>query len=318
MSGNTISYLSRYVKYNSVVRGFSKAEGLPKIVVNSVPKSGTHLLMKALQLMPNIKRAPIDLGRQRIGLLPLCLGTCPSLLSVIISQFRAQKDFLEPNNLNFIPIDVDSPFYLSEKAVRQIISLIQAGWFAMGHVPYSDKFAQVVTEEQVKMIVILRDPRDVIVSHGRYLAYKSTHYMNPLYQHLSKEDRIMTSIMGAPESDRHPKMLNIRERLEGITAWKNHDAVLVTSFEKLIGPHGEGSGETQVVELQAIANHIGLQLSQTQLTSIANNVFGGTRTFREGTIGRWRQDFDKDHRQACKELIGDYLIELGYENGLDW
>jgi hypothetical protein len=113
-------------------------------------------------------------------------------------------------------------------------------------------------------------------------------------------------------------MASIRERLEGITTWKNRASVFVTFFEKLIGPQGEGSREAQVAELQGIASHIDLQLSEAKLVLIADEVFGGTRTFRKGTIGRWHQAFDKDHRQACKELIGDYLIEFGYEDNLDW
>lgn len=318
MTNNTYEFLKYYIRYNRWVRAYYQILSKNKILVNSVPKSGTHLLMKALELTPGIKRAPIQFGRQRIELLPWCLGTCPSIHSVIITQYYAQKYFLHATKTNSIPIDSDSPFYLSEAQIRKVIRLIQPGWFAMGHLPYSPKLAKIIAEEQVKMILILRDPRDVIVSHANYLANKSSHYMYPLYKQLSKKDRMMASITGVPASEYHPRMASIRERLEGIIAWNNHASVYMTYFEKLIGPQGNGSRETQEAELYAIADHLGLQLSKDHVSKVTKSMYGGTRTFREGTSGRWQQDFDMDHRQVCKDLIGDYLVEFGYENDLEW
>ena len=318
MTQNIIPFLSRYIKYNSIVRGFYKTGLTDKIVVNSVPKSGTHLLMKALELMPDINRAPVEFGRQRIGLLPWCLATCPHINTTILSQFYAQKHVLKPDEINNIPVDVDSPFYLSEMKTREIFRLIQPGWFAMGHLPYSTSLAQIVAEEQVKMLLIFRDPRDVIISHANYLAQKNSHYMYPLYRDLSQKDRIMASIKGVPAGNNYPKLANIRERLETIAAWINHPSTHITFFEKLVGPQGTGSLEAQITELHGITKHLNMHLSTDCLTSVAHKLYGGTRTFRQGTSGRWRQDFDNEHRLACKELIGDFLIKFGYENNFDW
>ncbi len=318
MPQNSIPFLLRYVRYNSVIRTLTKTEMRHKIIVNSVPKSGTHLLMKALELMPGIRRAPIEFGRQRRELLLLCLGTCPSLRAVILPQLQAQKYHFQAGTVNTVAIDVDSPFYLPETAIRRIIHLIHPGWFAMGHMPFSDTMAKIVTEEKVRMITILRDPRDVILSHANYLGHKKTHYMYSLYRELSMENRIMTSIRGVSANDHHPPLANIRERLEGVMAWKSHASGYMTCFEKLIGPQGNGTQKAQISELRAIANHLDIQLDTEHLNKIAQGMYGGTRTFRKGTSGRWQKVFGKEHREACKELIGDYLIELGYEKNLEW
>ncbi len=274
--------------------------------------------MKALELMPGIRRAPIQFGRQRIELLPWCLGTCPSIHSVILSQFYAQRHLLQSDEFNKIPIDADSPFYLSEPKVRNIIRLIQLGWFAMGHLPYSDALEEIILKEKVKMIIILRDPRDVIVSHANYLAQKNSHYMYPLYKTLSEKDCLMVSIRGVPASANHPRMLSIRDRLQSIAAWTIHPSTYTTHFEKLIGPRGDGSLDTQIAELRAISEYLEIELPTDCLVSISNEIYGGTRTFRHGTNGRWRQDFDQEHRQACKDLIGDFLVKFGYEKNHEW
>jgi hypothetical protein len=40
--------------------------------------------------------------------------------------------------------------------------------------------------------------------------------------------------------------------------------------------------------------------------------------FRKGITGDWQNYFNKAHRQRFKELAGDWLVEMGYETGLDW
>lgn len=318
MISNTLSYLARYVRYNHIVRAFYRAGSANRILVNSVPKSGTHLVMKALELTPGIQRAPIHLGRQRLGLLPWAMLTCPSMRHVILPQYRSQVTALRDSEDYVIAIDSDSPFFVGVQSVQRILELVQPGWFAMGHLPYSAPLARLVEQLSLKMIVVIRDPRDVVVSHANYLARKSTHYMNPLYKALTPKERIMTSIEGVTSTSSHPALCNIRERFDGIIAWNAHPNAYVTRFEKLIGPQGHGSREAQLSDLRGMLRHLGLEMTDNRLRMITGRIYGGTRTFTRGQWGRWRADFDEDHRQACKELIGDLLVELGYEQDLHW
>jgi len=39
---------------------------------------------------------------------------------------------------------------------------------------------------------------------------------------------------------------------------------------------------------------------------------------RKGVAGDWRVYFDKAHKEKFKEIAGDWLIEFGYEKGMDW
>ncbi|WP_349410291.1 sulfotransferase domain-containing protein [Pseudalkalibacillus sp. SCS-8] len=41
-------------------------------------------------------------------------------------------------------------------------------------------------------------------------------------------------------------------------------------------------------------------------------------TFRKGKSGGWREEFDEELKQLFKEKAGQLLIDLGYEKDLDW
>ena len=40
--------------------------------------------------------------------------------------------------------------------------------------------------------------------------------------------------------------------------------------------------------------------------------------FRSGKIGGWKEEFSKENISKAKKLLGNVLIELGYEDNLDW
>ena len=57
---------------------------------------------------------------------------------------------------------------------------------------------------------------------------------------------------------------------------------------------------------------------EATLRRVAGDLFGGTRNFRQGASGAWRQAFDAEHKQLCKAIAGDILIALGYEADDAW
>jgi hypothetical protein len=45
---------------------------------------------------------------------------------------------------------------------------------------------------------------------------------------------------------------------------------------------------------------------------------GRSPTFRSGKVGGWRQHFTPELKSLFKELTGELLIRLGYEQDYDW
>ena len=66
----------------------------------------------------------------------------------------------------------------------------------------------------------------------------------------------------------------------------------------------------------------GLEISVTpaQALEILSAAINPQRspTFRRGKIGSWRDHFTAEHKRTFKEVAGDLLIQLGYEQDFDW
>jgi len=51
---------------------------------------------------------------------------------------------------------------------------------------------------------------------------------------------------------------------------------------------------------------------------VADNLFGNTSTFRTGKIGSWKSHFKEHHKKLFKDIAGQLLVDLGYEKDLNW
>lgn len=216
---------------------------VPGFLINSMPKAGTNLLGKALSLFPGIrhrrahiigdgnvlqKAKAVILGNQRgrahIG------NTTSSLLG-------HQPNFEEDQ----VQIGIDWPQSVPISAIRNTILRLNKGSFVTGHIPFSVTMVDLLAETGLLSLLILRDPRDVVVSHANYVSSNPNHFLYAAYQKLSKSERIMQSIIGIKqETIESPKLLNIYERYQSILPWCSCDLNYTTYFERLVGPHGGG------------------------------------------------------------------------------
>lgn len=102
---------------------------MPPILVNSIPKSGTHLVLKIAQSLP---------------------GTYP------YNQFVAQIDSLTLRQR-------------SPNAVASSISKTAPGEVFGGHIHYSEDVEIVLKNLNIVQLFVIRDPRDIAVSTAHYL-----------------------------------------------------------------------------------------------------------------------------------------------------
>ena len=100
--------------------------------------------------------------------------------------------------------------------------------------------------------------------------------------------------------------------------WKECDSFCTIRFEDLVGPRGGGSLECQLKEIKKIANHLRLDVDDQVIEKVADQLFGGTETFRKGQIGSWKDHFELRHKEAFKKIAGQLLIDLGYEKDFNW
>jgi sulfotransferase 6B1 len=274
----------------------------PVCVVNSLPKSGTHLLKKVINFLPGMVAGDFHLGPR------------PSDLDAYESTNLRSKGSLPPT----IPVGVGRPRLMPRDEIYWMLSALKERSFITAHVPFSPELALLLHELNIKMVTIIRDPRDVAVSQAKFVASRPQNPLFDHYQPLSESERIMIAIVGIREAPPGPILRNIQERLESVLLWRSQPFNFMTSFERLVGPQGGGSRERQLKEISMITCHLGLSCSSREVELIADSVFGDTDTFFRGVIGSWREHFTEEHKQACKKLVGQWLIDLGYELNLDW
>ncbi len=290
------------------------APDIGRYFINSIPKGGTNLLKKVVSLFPGIDNSQINIGKpDKLEDLPIGnLGT-----------IGGRGGYLgKPSEWNShikVPIGVDWPIMEDIEKIFFILTMLENGKFAMGHIPYSEDLSNLLSKMQIKTFLILRDPRDVVVSHAFFVSTRPYNTCYELYRHLSPHEQIMASIVGINEDEGFGiKLLNIKERIEALLPWMSNDNNCTVLFEKLVGPQGSGSLDLQIQELKKISLHLGFEKSSQEIENLTSNIFGETESFRKGTIGDWKTFMTEEHKDVCKDLIGQILIDLGYEKDFKW
>jgi hypothetical protein len=163
---------------------------------------------------------------------------------------------------------------------------------------------------------IFRDPRDVVVSHVFYVTeMEARHVHHAYYQSLPDFDaRLKVSILGRPDAD--IEFPNIAERFAPYLGWLNQPEVLTIHFEDLINDRVQTLNRILVHFLARVPLHSPRQLILDSLESSINPT--KSPTFRSGKTGEWKKHFTDEHKRIFKDVAGDLLVKLGYEENNDW
>jgi len=223
--------------------------------------------------------------------------------------------------------------YLTAKAIRGLTG-ISIGGTPMNHSSFSKRFVEshphikttvhlmpqleaLKEISHAKKILVIRDPRDVIVSATYWLEkndwYSHTVDHTRFYQ-ADFEGRI-TYMIDFPKKY---AVYSIKGFFERALTWFDRSDVLIVRFEDLIGPNGGGSSERQLATLRALCHYLEVDVEEERIQHIARTLWGRGGTFRKGKVGSWREVFTPYQKMLCKSTMGDLLIALGYEKDLEW
>ncbi len=259
----------------------------PEVIVNSLPKSGTNLVTRLLSLMPGMSNSNIHLGNSTVQQLPAVGDT--------------------------IPVGVDMPRQIPLSSISHSLNQLGTGSFLSCHIPYSEALAEHLKQHNLKMIIVLRDPRDVVLSHASYIADTPGHPLNTVYKSLTKEERISASTNGL-EFD-GIKLLSIVERWNSMLPWLAHPNVHVVKFEDVVGPEGGGDADRQISVIKDLADFLDVKLNVNHRNEITASLFGKSKTFRKGQIASWKSALTRDQEGAIVMPLKGSLEELKYEVG---
>lgn len=256
--------------------------GTASILANSFPKSGTHLLTQILESFPGITNYSYF------------------ITNATSVRFRER----------------------SEEEILNRIMRIVPGEMATGHVKYRSKVIELLEKQQCATYFIYRDPRDIVLSEVYYLTYmNSWHRLHAYFaRHLKNdEERIKTAILGIQDSDSSLSAMypNIVERFKPFHGWILDKRVFAVKFEDLITQNRDKL-VMQMMLFFAKQTGIQIDVEQSVLHSLDNINPLRSHTFREGRAGRWRDRFSREHVELFKETAGELLIQLGFEDDLNW
>ncbi len=226
----------------------------PRIFVNSIPKAGTHLLTAELERFPELQNSRLHLEIARIK----------------VPGQRTPEGH---------PV-------IDHAKVARAVSQVRKGQFFSAHVFWTQELEDLVTANGSKMVFMVRDPRDVLLSRLHYVLRLRRHWLHSYLttQFDNAADRLRVLINGNAE----PLVLSLRTTLEGYRPWLQRPNVLTVRFEDLVGARGGGSAEAKLAALEAIAGHCGL--APAHLQELAASSSGATATLRKGRIGGWREE----------------------------
>ena len=236
-----------------------------RILVLTIPKSGTHLIVKAVERI--VERGLLGSSPPRPVFFWNLHKWIPSDGGILYDHFLPEHNYLKD--------------HLSDNVIK---------------------------------IIGVRDPRDIMMSQVYWMQENPWWgIVSPdKFNQLSFDEKIIAAIL-LPD-----KAYGIGRFVRNALDWMKNPTVFVCRFEDFVGPEGGGSRKRQEEAIKALAKHLGYPLEPGEAAEIADQLFGGTWTFRSGQIGGWREYFTPEHVKLFKQAMGKELIELGYEVDDQW
>src|SRR3712207_2462500 len=125
-----------------------RSEDYPmRIVANSIPKSGTNLLARLLTLLGFEQTSEMGI-RSRL----------------VAGPFAPARKLLRARSKEKVTIGVTSPQRIDRRWLERRLSRVDDGQFVTAHCVYSPELSSLIAGEGMRVVCILRDPRDVAVS----------------------------------------------------------------------------------------------------------------------------------------------------------
>jgi hypothetical protein len=164
---------------------------------------------------------------------------------------------------------------------------------------------------------IYRDPRDMLVSQVFFATdMHEEHGMHEYYQSLPGfGERLKVAITGIDRDGL--RMVSVRQRYEGVFQWLEQKHILCLRFEDLID-NRDITLNAMLDEVERTGYKIPTQRKKALPVLIEAIQPRKSHTFRSGKTGGWRGHFTDQHKKLFKDVAGDLLVRLGYEENNDW
>ncbi|MAV56206.1 MAG: hypothetical protein CMI79_01535 [Candidatus Pelagibacter sp.] len=209
---------------------FFKRKG-PKIFINTLPKSGTHLLTAIL-------------------------GEIPGILNT-----RYNIDMWSIDNINS-KHSSHSKWLPDSKEFSKKIKKIKGYQFMTGHLPFHNNLFNEIIESDIKMIYLTRDSSAVLKSNYKYITTLKRHYAHKTLMNdfKTKNDRLNALKTGFTTQKGYV-VESLNTTVNGFNEWQavHRSNILILSFEELIGSSRGYSDEKRLNSIKKILSFLDIK-----------------------------------------------------------
>lgn len=184
------------------------------------------------------------------------------------------------------------------------------------HTRFTPANLAVIEKYDLRTVIMYRDLRDQCISRYFHVLCDPRHRHHTYYNEASREDGVS-----------HCIEITLEESMPWIQGWlpliaHRPDRFHEVRYEDLrADPCAVLSGVLDFYEVKLAGSEVTKiveRIAATTTFDLRANLRSGKGTARQGTIGDWRNYFTTRHVQRFKEGCGEFLVQLGYEQSLDW
>jgi len=304
-----------------------------RVLVNSLPKSGTHLLAKAIELFGyrehfdehnlddpdritplffNYREVKNALAKKREGLdhhyspspPPACVRRIGRGFAVRAGQGQA------------VCVGTLTPVYADLPTFRQWLNAMAYGRYILGHVAWTPALASVLADLNYHHLFIIRDPRAVVASLISFIldtrGMPRRHFLEADFELMSATQRLTFILEGGYAPQAGVEVRGFIDVYRSMFAWHKEPNCLFVRFEDLVGPQGGGTLERQKEVVKRIASHLGRPFDEHISVGFQKVYSPSARTFRKGSIDSWKQALDAKSIERLNEYCQPLCQEAGY------
>ena len=280
-----------------------------RVLVNSLPKSGTFLLSRAIELFGYKNYAEMEQVQDT-----------PIYFNYYQAKESLRKESIIATTVadNNISVGSMSPIYVSPEHFRRWLSVVPSNDYIVGHISCSPALELVLAELNFSHVFIIRDPRAVLVSLLSFIlntrGMSKEHYLQEDFKLLSVEQRIDFILNGGYAKIADEQVISFIDIYRSMLAWREQKDCLLLRFEDLVGVQGGGSEERQQQAVKKIATHLQQDFDSPIVDSLKKIYNPAAPTFRVGNIDSWKSSLEAETIERLIDYCQPLCKEAGYEH----
>jgi len=194
---------------------------------------------------------------------------------------------------------------------------VPSGVIGWGYLDTTKENASFLTEAGRVNYFIYRDPRDMLVSQVFFAT--DMHVEHGMHDHYNSlpdfGERLKVAITGIDQDGL--KMVSVKQRYNGVFEWLEQKNVMCIRFEDLIDSR-DATLSSMLDEVEKTGYQIPTPREKALSVLVEAIQPKKSHTFRSGKTGGWKNYFTDEHKTLFKDIAGDLLVKLGYEENNNW